>query len=110
MLDFAVLVPSNHGVFDREGRSVENVQAFWARDVIVHHRVAPGEFTGFLVKKNELLEEIAQKLQKSMNKNGVTLPIYDQNGDLVWPTRMSHREIVRMLAQRQKQPHSRVEP
>lgn len=73
------------------------------RQAVVLNRVAPREFTGLVLPDNQLVwEKSLGKVLASMRKTGLSLPVYTRNGDLIWPKRMSHEEIVQMLAEKQK--------
>jgi len=47
----------------------------------------------------ERVNQIVQIINREGDRNG-TLPIYGISGDLYWPRRMSHEEIVKMLGEK----------
>ncbi len=80
-----------------------------SQEGVVPLRIAPHQFVGLVLADEKLsedfllrrIEQIKQVFEKEETKTRL-LPIYGTSGDLIWPKRMSHEEIVRMLRERQK--------
>jgi hypothetical protein len=48
------------------------------------------------VKNEDRIKNIIDTLVNSMKINNQLFPIYDYEGNLLWPQKMSHEEIVKM--------------
>lgn len=73
-------------------------------------RISPRKFEGIAIDKKylseiklntqenqiDLEENIIRMLTRSMESNNVFVPIYDYEGNLLWPRKLSHEEIVQM--------------
>lgn len=103
---FGVLVKPVGLIFSESGEQIEDLASFplsTPNNVVTKYRVSPREYVGFLLSgKQENFEDNVKKLVNSMRRTGLSLPIYNMNGDLLWPQRMSHSEIVQMLADKGK--------
>lgn len=99
---FGVIVKPLSPVYTPEGDRIENLSYGHVplSAVLMKNRIAPREFAGCLLPESESYNKGISKLVGSMKKAGLPLPIYTTSGDLLWPRRMSHAEIVRMLAER----------
>ena len=72
--------------------------------VYVKRKIAPQEFIGLLLSEEQrYFNENVKLLTRSMRKAGLPLPIYDSSGNLLWPKRMTHEEIVRMVGESGKE-------
>lgn len=79
--------------------------------LFVPRRIAPRKFTGLILidedyapyikPRNFVLERVEQIKSSFESGKAKPLLIYGISGDLYWPRRMTHGEIVRMLAERQ---------
>lgn len=71
---------------------------------VAGRRIAPREFKGIVVNTEHLedleaeLKNIIETMFKTSETKGkeLLLPIYDLNGNMLWPKKMSHEEIVQI--------------
>jgi hypothetical protein len=56
------------------------------------------------MRKSAVIERVNQVVQIINRRDGrdETLPIYGISGDLYWPSRMSHEEVVQLVKEKQK--------
>lgn len=103
---FGVLVRPVGPIFSESGERIENLANFPTsvlRDVVAKYRVAPREYLGFLIsEKQKDFQKNVKRLVNSMRQIGISFPIYNMDGDLLWPQRMSHEEIVQMLQKKKE--------
>lgn len=101
--------------FDKQGRLVPYLDyGFITRD-----RISPRQFRGVILNTHLNIKEMNTILEKDVlrelvprfignmteaQKNPTLLvPIYDEQGNLLWPRKMSHIEVGELLAEREKQ-------
>jgi len=61
---------------------------------VLSYRIAPKLFEGFVVKTDEEKETIKEAMLNSYKEHPELLvPVYNNSGDVVWPKKLSHREI-----------------
>ena len=66
------------------------------RYVTVRRRIAPREFVGIMVIQPKRKREVIRAIKTTR----AALPVYDDKGNLIWPRRMTHQEIVRMMGKK----------
>lgn len=96
---FGVLVRPIGSIYTPDGRVIEKPQyrTVPSSVVLMKNRVAPREFVGCtLPEELGSIDKNIRRLVKSMRKTDLALPIYTLVGDLLWPKRMSHEEIVKL--------------
>lgn len=80
----------------------------------VYLRMAPRKFVGLMIydedektdnglATEEIITRRLDQVLQILNKEDVVLPVYGTSGNLYWPKRMTHDEIVRMLRERDGQ-------
>lgn len=68
---------------------------------LIHRRVSPRDFLGLVLVPEIFSSLLPLALEIWQNKPQNALPIYDARSmDLLWPTEMTHEEIVRMLMEK----------
>ena len=106
---FGVIVKPLSSIYTPEGDRIENPSYGYVplSAVLMKNRIAPREFAGCLLPESGNYDKAIRRLVGSMKKAGLPLPIYTTSGDLLWPRRMSHEEIVRMLAGKERPSNAR---
>jgi len=79
-------------------------------EFVVPHRIAPREFLGIYIQgsgkwhirkgRYVVSPKVVVKEIEGLGKESA-IPIYDFQGNLIWPKRMTHEEIVRMLEKKE---------
>ncbi len=75
---------------------------------IASHRVAPRLFRGVVceaksIESEKYIEQVKKVILNTYkNKPELLLPIYDIDGNLLWPKQMSYEEVQKLVAERQK--------
>ena len=68
---------------------------------VLAYRINPGLFRG-IVLPNKEDPEAFKEIMREVGKNGTEflIPIYNRQGDLLWPTKMSYEDVQRFVAGR----------
>ena len=75
---------------------------------VLSPRVSPRRFEGLVLQADsELMQQITRQLSEIITKVNKDkperiIPIYDKNGNLLWPKQMTHEEIKALVGERDK--------
>ncbi len=68
---------------------------------IACHRIKPAQFRGIVIHESELLCGTVNSMRSSYaDRSEKLLPVYDKDGNLLWPKKMSYEEVQEFVAQR----------
>lgn len=88
------------GLIDKEGKPLSTTEYGFE----LFARVAPRYFRGLVLgnryKDSDLKKIISQMEQVYQGRKNLLLPIYDDNGNLLWPKKMSREEVKKFVAER----------